>query len=59
MIQAALAAGALHAAWSGAGPTTLALATDETKGSIIEALEGVLGGAGTVRVLGVDYEGLR
>jgi homoserine kinase len=59
MIQAALEAGAFHAAWSGAGPTTLALATDETKGSIIEALKGVLGGAGTVRVLGVDYEGLR
>jgi homoserine kinase len=59
MIQAALEDGALHAAWSGAGPTTLALATDETKGSIIEALKGVLGGAGTVRVLGVDYEGLR
>lgn len=59
MIQAALEAGALHAAWSGAGPTTLALATDETKGSIIEGLKGVLGGAGTVWVLGVDYEGLR
>jgi len=59
MIQAAREAGALHAAWSGAGPTTLALATGETEGSVIEALSGVLGTAGVVRVLAVDYEGLR
>jgi len=59
MIQAAREAGALHAAWSGAGPTTLALATEETKSSVIEALSGVLGAAGVVRVLAVDYEGLR
>ncbi|MFV9671914.1 MAG: homoserine kinase [Acidimicrobiia bacterium] len=59
MIKAVRDAGALHAAWSGAGPTTLALATDETKGSVIEALSDVLGEAGVVRVLGVDFEGLR
>ncbi len=59
MIEAAREAGALHAAWSGAGPTTLALTTEETKGSVIEALSGVLGDAGVVRVLAVDYEGLR
>jgi homoserine kinase len=59
MIQAAREAGALHAAWSGAGPTTLALATEETKGSVVEALSEVLGGSGVVRVLAVDYEGLR
>jgi len=59
MIQAAREAGALHAAWSGAGPTTLALGTEETEGSVIEALSGVLGAAGVVRVLAVDYEGLR
>jgi len=59
MIEAARGAGALHAAWSGAGPTTLALATEETKGSVVEALSGVLGEAGVVRVLAVDYEGLR
>jgi homoserine kinase len=59
MIQAAREAGALHAAWSGAGPTTLALATEETKGAIADALSGVLGEAGVVRVLAVDYEGLR
>lgn len=59
MIHAAREAGALHAAWSGAGPTTLALATETTKGPVIEALNGVLGDEGIVRVLAVDYEGLR
>jgi homoserine kinase len=59
MIQAARDAGALHAAWSGAGPTTLALATEETKDSIVGALAGVLGESGVVRILAVDYEGLR
>ncbi len=59
MIRAAREAGALHASWSGAGPTTLALTTEETKRSVIEALKGVLGDAGVVRVLAVDYEGLR
>jgi len=59
MIKAVRDAGALHAAWSGAGPTTLALATEKTKGSVIEALSDVLGEAGVVRVLGVDFEGLR
>ena len=59
MIQAAREAGALHAAWSGAGPTTLALATEETRVSVMDALNTVLNGAGVVRVLAVDYEGLR
>ncbi|MEA2024417.1 MAG: hypothetical protein U9N79_09040 [Actinomycetota bacterium] len=59
MIEVARQAGALHAAWSGAGPTTLALATEETRGSVVDALDHVLGDAGTVRVLAVDYEGLR
>jgi homoserine kinase len=58
MIGAAREAGALHAAWSGAGPTTLALATEETRGFVVEALNGVLGEAGIVQVLAVDYEGL-
>lgn len=59
MIRAAREAGASHAAWSGAGPTTLALATEETQGSVVDSLKGVLGDAGSVRVLSVDYEGLR
>jgi len=59
MIDAAGSAGALHASWSGAGPTALAIATKETKDAVIEALAGVLGAAGTVKVLAVDYDGLR
>lgn len=59
MIEAARGAGALHSAWSGAGPTTLAFATPETEGAVIAALERVLDGSGVVRVLPVDYDGLR
>ena len=59
LIDAARAAGALHAAWSGAGPTTLALVTAETQSTVIDALELVLGGSGVVRSLAVDFDGLR
>jgi homoserine kinase len=59
MIDAARSAGALHAAWSGAGPTTLALVTAETQSTVIDALELVLGGSGVVRSLSVDFDGLR
>lgn len=59
MIEAARGAGALHAAWSGAGPTTLAFATAETEGAVIAALERVLDGSGEARVLPVDYDGLQ
>ncbi|MGB5186663.1 MAG: homoserine kinase [Acidimicrobiia bacterium] len=59
MIDAARSAGALHAAWSGAGPTTLAFATAETESAVIDALETVLGGSGVVQSLSVDFEGLR
>lgn len=59
MIDAARAAGALHAAWSGAGPTALAFATSETQTAVIDALNATLGSSGAVHVLSVDYEGLR
>ncbi|HZJ47549.1 MAG TPA: homoserine kinase [Acidimicrobiia bacterium] len=59
MIDAARAAGALHAAWSGAGPTALALATAATQDAVVEALAAVLGDAGAARILRVDYDGLR
>ena len=58
MIDAALGAGALHAAWSGAGPTAIALATAETREPVMAALHRALGDAGEVRVLAVDYTGL-
>jgi homoserine kinase len=59
MIDAALAAGALHAAWSGAGPTMLAFVTADTQSAVIDALESVLGSSGEVRALSVDFDGLR
>lgn len=59
MMDAARSAGALHAAWSGAGPTTLALVTVETQAAVINALESVLGSSGVVQALPVDAEGLR
>ena len=59
MIEAARSAGALHAAWSGAGPTALALATAETQSAVADALESALGSSGVVRSLSVDFEGLQ
>lgn len=58
LIGAAMNAGALHACWSGAGPTALAFTTDETRGRVIGAMGGVLGVAGEVLALDVDYDGL-
>ena len=58
LVQAALDAGALHAAWSGAGPTALALVTDERADAVIDALGAVLGTVGQVRRLTVDRDGL-
>jgi homoserine kinase len=58
MIEVARSVGALHACWSGAGPTVLAFATGDSSGAVTAALEVVLGDAGKVMVLTVDYEGL-
>jgi homoserine kinase len=58
MIDAAKAGGALHAAWSGAGPTTIAFTTPESQGRVIGAMSGVLGTSGEVLTLDVDYDGL-
>jgi homoserine kinase len=58
MISAALRAGALHAAWSGAGPTAIAFTTLETQGRVIGAMSGVLRSSGEVLTLDVDYDGL-
>ncbi len=58
MIAAARSSGALHGAWSGAGPTALALATPERRNAVVEAMASVLGDDGTVTVLNVDYDGL-
>lgn len=58
LMDAARKAGAAHACWSGAGPSVLAFTTSETRGRVIGAMGGVLGMAGEVLALRVDYEGL-
>jgi homoserine kinase len=56
---AARAAGALHAAWSGAGPAVLAVTTEERRDAVRIAMEEALGGAGGVLCPGIDREGVR
>ena len=52
LMAIALQAGALHASWSGAGPTVLAMASSEGDvAAITAALEARLDGAGSVRRL--------
>ncbi|GMQ84913.1 MAG: homoserine kinase [Acidimicrobiia bacterium] len=59
LIEAALSAGAKHAAWSGAGPTAIAFTSAEGKDAVMVAMTAVLGDGGDVMVLDVDYEGLK
>jgi shikimate kinase len=58
MIDAALEAGALHASWSGAGPSALALVTAGRHDAVAAAMEAILGDAGEVLTLTVDDDGL-
>jgi homoserine kinase len=58
LMEAARSAGALHACWSGAGPTALAFTTAADRGRVIGAMGGVLGTDGVVLALDVDYDGL-
>ena len=58
LMQAARDAGALHAAWSGAGPSAVALASDATVSSVASALADVLGSQGEVLRLDIDRRGL-
>ncbi len=55
MMEAALEAGAYHAAWSGAGPTAVAVTGDPAP--TLAALEDVLGDEGRAVVLDVDHVG--
>ena len=59
LMTAARKAGALHAAWSGAGPTAIAFTTADSKGRVIGAMSEVLGPGGEVLALDIDTEGLR
>jgi homoserine kinase len=55
LMDAARSAGALHAAWSGAGPTAIAIATDPDP--VVTAMESVLDGRGRACVLDVAHSG--
>jgi homoserine kinase len=59
LIAAALGAGALHACWSGAGPTALAFVTDDSREPVTAAMKELMADRGTVRSLAVAAEGLR
>lgn len=59
MIAAALDAGALHAAWSGAGPSAIAFAADRDCQRVEAALAAVLGAGGRAMRLKIDFDGLR
>jgi len=59
LAAAAREAGALHAAWSGAGPSVLAVATEDRLDAVHHAMEEALGEAGVVLEPGVDREGVR
>lgn len=57
LIEIARSAGAFHAAWSGAGPSVLALAPAEALEAVTRALGERLGAAGSVLTPGVATEG--
>jgi homoserine kinase len=59
LIESAFGAGALHAAWSGAGPTAIAFATSESSGRVARSMAQTLGDAGEAMIVPVDHEGLR
>ena len=56
---AARAAGALHAAWSGAGPSVLAITTEDRRDAVHTAMEEALAGAGTMLCPMIEREGVR
>ena len=58
LIAAALGAGALHACWSGAGPTALAFTTHDGLDSVAAALQAAIGDRGSVKSLDVAADGV-
>ncbi len=57
LIEAALDGGALHACWSGAGPTALAVAHRNSVDEVVATLEQAIEGRGEVRRLTVATHG--
>lgn len=56
LIRAAKTAGALHASWSGAGPTALAITTAQHRDAVQSAMDAELDG-GTTMVLDISHSG--
>lgn len=59
LIDIAVAAGAVYAAWSGAGPSVIAFCTRDLTGVVRDELQSVLGDGGEVLELGIDRDGVR
>jgi homoserine kinase len=59
MVGEAKRAGALHACWSGAGPSVVAFVTDAAKTPVSAALEEALDGDGEVLAPAIDRAGVR
>ena len=59
LMQAAWRAGALHVAWSGAGPSAIAFTLDDVRGDVQAAMSLVLDGTGQVLSLDVASDGWR
>ena len=59
LMATAMDVGALHAAWSGAGPSVIAFTHHERTEDVITGLKGRLDGAGEVRQLSVATTGWR
>lgn len=58
LVAAARAAGALHAAWSGAGPSVVAIVTEPARAAVAAAMERVMDG-GQVLHPAIDRDGVR
>ena len=56
-ISAAREAGALHAAWSGAGPAAIAFATADTVADVVTSMESAVGPSGWARPLPASQQG--
>ena len=59
LMAVARRSGALHACWSGAGPSVLSFTTSEAQQDLVAALESELGEGGRVLVLTPDQTGAR
>ncbi len=59
LMFAARSAGALHACWSGAGPSILAVTVGPRVDAVVAALEEALGGGGVVLQPGIAVRGMR